>query len=200
MNNQNEEIKNCCIPDMEDIRCSGVTIHGCANPGYRLYNWDPFHPAAHKHCTVSLNEMQRILNAEIVRATQAETEIKESLNDIIVDADEQIKERLSDIEQELYTSTDDIKQDVDNLTNMVDESMQISEDTNKEVVKIRRAISQLNPNQSDALSVSESVNVIQDQLNGYTLKSISIEEYERLVSSGEVDENTLYFLEESESL
>lgn len=167
MNNQNEEIKNCCIPDMEDIRCSGVTIHGCANPGYRLYNWDPFHPAAHKHCTVSLNEMQRILNAEIVRATQVETEIKEQLSDRIDETNDALSEK------------------IDNAVG-------------KEISAMNKAVSMLSPNQQDALSVAEAVVAIQSQLNGYSLRSVTELEYEELVSTGQIDENTLYFVEETE--
>lgn len=167
MNNQNEEIKNCCIPDMEDIRCNGVTIYGCANPEYRLYNWDPFHPSAHKHCTVPLNEMQRILNAEIVRAKQAETEIKESLDSKIDETNHALSEKIDD---------------------------RIGE----EVSVIRKAISMLSPNQQDALSVAEAVIAIQSQLNGYSLRSVTELEYEQLVSTGQIDENTLYFVEEPE--
>lgn len=167
MNNQNEEIKNCCIPDMEDIRCNGVTIHGCANPEYRLYNWDPFHPFAHKHCTVPLNEMQRILNAEIVRAKQAETEIKESLDSKIDETNHALSEKIDDRIWE-------------------------------EVSVIRKAISMLSPNQQDALSVAEAVIAIQSQLNGYSLRSVTELEYEQLVSTGQIDENTLYFVEEPE--
>ena len=131
---------------MEDIRCNGVTIHGCANPEYRLYNWDPFHPFAHKHCTVPLNEMQRILNAEIVRAKQAETEIKESLDSKIDETNHALSEKIDETNHALSEKIDD----------------RIGE----EVSVIRKAISMLSPNQQEALSVAEAGISIQSQLNG----------------------------------
>lgn len=63
---------------------------------------------------------------------------------------------------------------------------------------IQEAITLLSPDQQEAISIAQQVANLIHQINGYSLISLSESEYNTLVENDEVDENTLYFVEEDE--
>lgn len=60
------------------------------------------------------------------------------------------------------------------------------------------AISMLNPEQQEAIGIAQEVVNLRNQLHGYSLLSCTEAEYNQMILDEEIDENTLYFIEEEE--
>lgn len=63
---------------------------------------------------------------------------------------------------------------------------------------IERAIGLLSPNQQEALSIAQEVVRLRNQIKQYSIVCLSQEEYDALVADENINENTLYFIEEED--
>ena len=66
------------------------------------------------------------------------------------------------------------------------------------LTKIEQAIAMLSPEQQQAIGIAQEVVKLKNQLHGYSLLSCTESEYNQMILDDEIDENTLYFIEEEE--
>ena len=63
---------------------------------------------------------------------------------------------------------------------------------------IEQAIAMLSPEQQEAIGIAQEVVQLKNQLNSLSLVTCTEAEYNQIILDGDIDENTLYFIEEEE--
>lgn len=63
---------------------------------------------------------------------------------------------------------------------------------------VEAAIAMLNPEQQEAIGIAQEVVKLKNQLNSLSLVTCTETEYNQIILDGNIDENTLYFIEEEE--